>query len=91
VDDAAKAEVSAEALAAAREMGQRALAERLRDIDMGAAEWTAYENYLARVAPHVKRPKTSLKTFVFSFFLSLISAYQHTQIIPQPCFIFLYR
>jgi hypothetical protein len=62
VDDAAKAEVSAEALAAAREMGQKGLAERLKDIDMGKGEWDVYEAYYHRIATQVAQLRTVLES-----------------------------
>jgi len=53
VDDAAKAEVSEEALAVAREMGRRGLEERLKEINMSGADWEMYEEYFERIAPQV--------------------------------------
>ena len=53
MDDAAKAEVSAEAQAEARAMGLAALASRLREIDMGEGDWAVYEAYYHRIAPQV--------------------------------------
>ncbi|KAG7399848.1 von Willebrand factor A domain-containing protein 8 [Phytophthora boehmeriae] len=49
VSQAKKDEVSAEAIAKAREMAQEALAEKLREIDMTDREWETYQSYFARV------------------------------------------
>ena len=45
VSDEAKAQVSKEAAQAAREMAQRALKERLEEIQMSEAEWDMYDSF----------------------------------------------
>jgi len=46
VSDEAKAEVSEEAAAAAREMGRKGLEERLNAIDMDGGDWATYSAYV---------------------------------------------
>ena len=60
VSEAAKAEVSAEAQARARAMAEAALAERLAEINMTAAEHAGYGDVLRNVAPEVAQLRVVL-------------------------------
>ena len=61
VDDAANAAVSAEAAAAAREMGRRGLEERLAAIDMGEHEHESYMAYYDRIASQVRPERINVQ------------------------------
>ena len=60
ISDAEKANVSPEALAAAREMAQKAWKERLAEIDMSEHEAESYERLLRPVAKEVKQLRVLL-------------------------------
>mmetsp|Transcript_68537 Transcript_68537/g.190634 ORF Transcript_68537/g.190634 Transcript_68537/m.190634 type:complete len:912 (+) Transcript_68537:1557-4292(+) len=61
VSDAAKAEVSEEAQAMAREMAEEGLRKRLEEIDMGEGEWEAYLSYFDRIQTQVQQLRVVLE------------------------------
>lgn len=61
VSDEAKAEVSKEAQAAAREIAQKALQDRLDEIGMGHQEWEMYERFANPIREDIAKLRGILK------------------------------
>jgi hypothetical protein len=61
VSDEMKAEVSDEAKKKARAMAEAALAEKLKELNMGKGDWDRYENLRSRVEVQIQQLKVHLK------------------------------
>jgi hypothetical protein len=62
VSDEAKAQVSTEAAAAARSMAEKALAERLNEINMTTSEWGAYNRFMDPIRSDVSTLRSMLNS-----------------------------
>lgn len=61
VSDEMKAQVSEEALQRAREMGERALEEKLKELNMGKLDWERYNSLRQRVDVQIQQLQVHLK------------------------------
>lgn len=61
ISDEMKAQVSEEAQRRAREMGERALEEKLKELDMGKLDWERYDSLRQRVDVQIQQLQVHLK------------------------------
>lgn len=61
VSDEMKAQVSEEARRRAKEMGERALEEKLKELNMGKLDWERYDSLRQRVDVQIQQLQTHLK------------------------------